>query len=675
MSTPTWDKITGGQGSTTSEFGGNWGNLISDYYNGFNIAITDPTKIPLIGSLTRYKFEKLALFDVDASHYLTFSVDDIDTGPIRKIKFRRMNTPFEEDYAVLEGMPQTILNKTIDADLNTIVDIANASIKTAAGIVYSKLNLSNSIVAGDITSNAITTTKILDANVTLAKLAADSVDSSKIVAGSIVDSDVNTSAAIVTTKLADSTNFILKTLDNAFGAHFQDFTKMTAPANPGANDIRLYVDTTDTHLKIKNNAGTIVDLHTGGGGGATNLDALTDVDLTTTTPVNGDVLTFTSTGTKWIPLAAPGAGGGITASSADTLTNKAINLSNNTVTDTSRATGDIPKDNGTKYVRLARGSANQFLKVNTGGTDIGYEALDVTLDSTAITTTNTKTMTNKTLTSPVIGTIVNTGTLTLPTSTDTLVGRATTDTLTNKTLTTPIISSISNTGTLTLPTSTDTLVGKATTDTFTNKTFNADGTGNSITNIEDADIKAAAAIATTKLADSANFILKTLDNSFGAHYHDITKMTAPANPGANDIRVYVDTADTHLKIKNSAGTVVDLHTGGGGGGTVTPSSTDTFTNKTIDADGTGNVITNIENADIKAAAGIVTTKLADSANFILKTLDNSFGAHYFDITRMTAPGNPTANDGRIYVKQIDTNNDGVFAKIKKAGSFTEIQIL
>jgi hypothetical protein len=45
------------------------------------------------------------------------------------------------------------------------------------------------------------------------------------------------------------------------------------------------------------------------------------------------------------------------------------------------------------------------------------------------------------------------------------------ETLTNKTLTTPVISSISNTGTLTLPTSTDTLVGRATTDTLTNKTI------------------------------------------------------------------------------------------------------------------------------------------------------------------------------------------------------------
>lgn len=48
--------------------------------------------------------------------------------------------------------------------------------------------------------------------------------------------------------------------------------------------------------------------------------------------------------------------------------------------------------------------------------------------------------TSPTLSSPVISTISNTGTLTLPTSTDTLIGRATTDTLTNKTLTTPIIS-------------------------------------------------------------------------------------------------------------------------------------------------------------------------------------------------------------------------------------------
>ncbi len=44
--------------------------------------------------------------------------------------------------------------------------------------------------------------------------------------------------------------------------------------------------------------------------------------------------------------------------------------------------------------------------------------------------------------------------------------------------------------------------------------------------------------------------------------------------------------------------------------TFTPSSMDTLTNKTFNADGTGNSITNIENADIKAAAAIDLNKLA-----------------------------------------------------------------
>jgi len=56
-----------------------------------------------------------------------------------------------------------------------------------------------------------------------------------------------------------------------------------------------------------------------------------------------------------------------------------------------------------------------------------------------VTTTGAQTLTNKTLTAPVISTISNTGTITLPTATDTLVGRATTDTLTNKTLVAPAL--------------------------------------------------------------------------------------------------------------------------------------------------------------------------------------------------------------------------------------------
>ena len=57
----------------------------------------------------------------------------------------------------------------------------------------------------------------------------------------------------------------------------------------------------------------------------------------------------------------------------------------------------------------------------------------------SVTLTGTQTLTNKTLTTPIITSISNSGTVTIPTGTDTLVGRATTDTLTNKTLTSPTI--------------------------------------------------------------------------------------------------------------------------------------------------------------------------------------------------------------------------------------------
>ncbi len=49
----------------------------------------------------------------------------------------------------------------------------------------------------------------------------------------------------------------------------------------------------------------------------------------------------------------------------------------------------------------------------------------------------TQTLTNKTLTAPVISSISNGGTITIPSGADTLVARTSTDTLTNKTLTSP----------------------------------------------------------------------------------------------------------------------------------------------------------------------------------------------------------------------------------------------
>lgn len=40
----------------------------------------------------------------------------------------------------------------------------------------------------------------------------------------------------------------------------------------------------------------------------------------------------------------------------------------------------------------------------------------------------------------------------------------------------------------------------------------------------------------------------------------------------------------------------------------------------------------------------------------------------------SAPANPVADRGLVYVKQLDANNDGIFIKIKKNGTYNEVQI-
>lgn len=116
-------------------------------------------------------------------------------------------------------------------------------------------------------------------------------------------------------------------------------------------------------------------------------------------------------------------------------------------------------------------------------------------------------------------------TFTFPSSTDTVVTLAATQTLTNKTLTSPVISTIVNTGTLTLPTSTDTLVGKATTDIFTNKTYDTAGTGN-VFKINGTQITAVTGSGSAVLATSPTLVTPTLGVATATSINKVA-ITAP----------------------------------------------------------------------------------------------------------------------------------------------------
>jgi hypothetical protein len=135
------------------------------------------------------------------------------------------------------------------------------------------------------------------------------------------------------------------------------------------------------------------------------------------TTVNGTANEITSTGTTTVTLSLP---------AALTFTGKTVTggtFTNTTVTGATQTGGSI---NNTP-VGASTPSTGAFttLSASVSGTVGG---------DTITTNTAAQTLTNKTLTTPIIASISNTGVLTLPTSTDTLVGRATTDTLTNKSM-------------------------------------------------------------------------------------------------------------------------------------------------------------------------------------------------------------------------------------------------
>jgi len=153
--------------------------------------------------------------------------------------------------------------------------------------------------------------------------------------------------------------------------------------------------------------------------------------------------------------------------------------------------------------------------------------------------------------------------------------------------------------------------------TFTNKTFDANGTGNSISNIEVADLAAGAVVLESE--------------GIGSNDNDTTLPTSAA------VKDFVDTETANVA-----------------------SDTLTLTNKTFDANGTGNSISNIDFADF--ASGVVADEDTMSSNSATKLATQQSIKAYVD-TEIGNISTAAISVGNSSATISDTGSDGALTVV------------
>ena len=299
--------------------------------------------------------------------------------------------------------------------------------------------------------------------------------------------------------------------------------------------------------------------------------------------------------------------GGLTAAGGALLS--ANNLSDVASVSTSRTNlGVTATGQDTTYLYRAN-NLSDLNSNSTARTNLGLGTM-ATQDSTSVSISG-GTLASVTLTTPTISSITNTGTLTLPNQTDTLVGRATTDVLTNKTLTSPVMTTPS--------------LGMASATSINKVAITAPATGSTLTIADGATLTASATatVSGTNTGDQTISITGdvTASGSTSALASTVTKIngTSLAGLATGILKNTTGTGVPSIAVSGSdyapatSGTSILYGNGAGGFSNVTIGSGVAFSGGTLSATGNGGTVTSVSVTTANGVSGTVATSTTTPA--------------------------------------------------------------
>ncbi len=299
--------------------------------------------------------------------------------------------------------------------------------------------------------------------------------------------------------------------------------------------------------------------------------------------------------------------GGLTSAGGALLS--ANNLSDVASVSTSRANlGVTATGQDTTYLYRTN-NLSDLDSVSTARTNLGLGTM-ATQNSTNVSISG-GTLASVTITTPTISSITNTGTLTLPNQTDTLVGRATTDTLTNKTLTSPVMTTPS--------------LGVASATSVNKVAITAPATGSTLTIVDGATLTASATatVSGTNTGDQTISITGdvTASGSTGALASTVTKIngTSLAGLATGILKNTTGTGVPSIATSGSdyapatSGSSILYGNSAGGFNNVTIGSGVAFSGGTLSATGNGGTVTSVSVTTVNGVSGTVATSTTTPA--------------------------------------------------------------